>query len=85
MCTMEIFLKRPFLSLNNCVNLKTFFTSGFVLSCFARIISLLQRLRSSHRVSVVMKPTSIQEDKSLIPSLSHWVKDPVSCVLWYGV
>ena len=32
---------------------------------------------SSHCGSVVMNPTSIQEDVGLIPGLAQWVKDPV--------
>ena len=32
---------------------------------------------SSQCGSVVMNPTSIQEDASLIHGLSQWVKDPV--------
>ena len=34
-------------------------------------------LGSSLSGSTVMNPTSTLEDESLIPSLTHWVKDPV--------
>ena len=32
--------------------------------------------RSSRHGSLVVNPTSIQEDKALIPGLTQWVKDP---------
>ena len=35
--------------------------------------------------SVVMNPTRIHGDTSLIPGLTQWVKDPASCSqMWLG-
>ena len=39
--------------------------------------NLKYMLQSSHRSSVVIKPSSIHEDAGLIPALTQWIKDPV--------
>ena len=39
-----------------------------------------RKIRSSHRCSALMNPTSIYEDAGLIPALAQWIKDPM--LLW---
>ena len=36
-----------------------------------------RKIRSSHRCSALMNPTSIYEDAGLIPGLAQWIKDPM--------
>ena len=44
--------------------------------------TIRKKFRSSHRGSAVMNLTSISEDKSSIPGLDQWVKDPRCCEWW---
>ena len=47
------------------------------------VIADIKNLRSSHRGSAEMNPTSIHEDACSIPGLAQWLKD--TAVPWAAV
>ena len=51
-------------------------TMSFIAISFQSCINIIL-FWSSHRISVVMSPTSIHEDSDLILGLDQWVKDLV--------